>query len=471
MKKSLVWFRQDLRLNDNPALHAAAQACDQILAVYIFDETKTVLKMGNRSLWWLEQSLKSLNHSLDNKLNIFKQSTVEQILKLIEEHQISEVFWNDCYQPWQRKLEEDLTLELAKKNIKTTCFNGSLLWEINETLKSDNTPYKVFTPFYKNLISNAKPPRAPLKAPKNIKFIKDKNALSITEISFGTHHASETKLKNIWEPGEAAAAKKLNFFIDENISSYQVQRDFPALAKTSRLSPHLHFGEISPNQVWHCALNFKPSSLAAKTNVETFLKELIWREFSYNLLYHNPNLYKDNFQPKFDNFPWKADKTLLKAWQNGETGYPFIDAGMRELLETGYMHNRVRMIVASFLVKNLLQPWQDGAAWFWEKLVDADLANNSASWQWVAGSGADAAPFFRIFNPITQAKKFDPDGEYIKKFVPELLSLPPKHLFSPWLATPAVLQQAKIKLGKTYPFPIIDLELSRKKALEYFKKL
>ena len=266
--------------------------------------------------------------------------------------------------------------------------------------------------------------------------------------------------------GEKGAYKRLEHFISQGLDQYKEGRNFPSKPYVSRLSPHLRFGEISPNQVWHTLVN-----MGDDKNINHFCSELGWREFSYNLLYHNPDLPKRNLQSKFDNFPWQENRMALKAWQKGQTGVPMVDAGMRELWQTGYMHNRVRMIVGSFLVKNLRLHWHHGERWFWDTLVDADLANNSASWQWIAGCGADAAPYFRIFNPITQGEKFDPNGDYIRSYVPEISNLPNKYLFCPWEAPASVLDSSGIKLGQTYPEPIINIRVSREKALEAFKSL
>ena len=269
-----------------------------------------------------------------------------------------------------------------------------------------------------------------------------------------------------WHIGEDHAQDRLQEFVDHGLKDYKEGRNFPAQQNVSRLSPHLHFGEISPNQAWYAA-----KQKGKGQNMDHFLSELGWREFSYSLLYHFPKLPRKNLQAKFDKFPWRNDKRLLRRWQQGQTGYPIVDAGMRELWQTGYMHNRVRMIVGSFLVKNLLLHWHHGERWFWDCLVDADLANNSASWQWIAGCGADAAPYFRIFNPVTQGQKFDAAGEYTRHFVPELKDLPDKFLFNPWQAPPGVLNEAGVTLGKTYPEPVVDLKLSRERALQAFASL
>ena len=337
-------------------------------------------------------------------------------------------------------------------------------------MKEDGTPYKVFTPFYrKGCLQNSPEPRIPLEAPKNIKFLKHEE-LHLEELELLPKINWYKNFKDEWSPGENGAREKLNQFLQLGINDYKDGRNFPSKKNVSRLSPHLHHGEISPNTVWY-EVKEKAETMDSYRDGDHYLSELGWREFSYNLLYFFPYLPNENLQRKFDNFPWEENNELLIKWQKGETGYPIVDAGMRELWKTGYLHNRVRMIVGSFLVKNLLLHWHHGQEWFWETLVDADLANNSASWQWVSGSGADAAPYFRIFNPVTQGEKFDPNGDYIKHYIPELKNLNGKFLYAPWEAPESVLQAAGIELGKNYPNPIVDLKLSREKALAAFEKL
>ncbi|MEI6730766.1 MAG: deoxyribodipyrimidine photo-lyase, partial [Pseudomonadota bacterium] len=335
------------------------------------------------------------------------------------------------------------------------------LFEPWETLKSDGSQYKVFTPFFKNSYMGSKQPRLPLAKPEKIELVNDLNSDSLEQLELLPKINWASKLAANLQSGEKAGQLRLNQFLDSGIGSYKIGRDFPSQASVSRLSPYLHFGEISPNQAWYAA-----KMKTEDGNSERFCSELGWREFSYSLLYHFPELPDKNWQAKFDNFPWRYDKELLEKWQKGQTGFPIIDAGMRELWQTGYMHNRVRMIVASFLVKNLLIDWRYGAKWFWDCLFDADLAANSASWQWVAGCGADAAPYFRIFNPITQGEKFDSQGQSTRSFVPELAKLPDKYLFAPWQASDEILSRAGVILGKNYPKPIVDLKESRERALQ-----
>lgn len=451
-QKTLVWFRQDLRLADNPALHEAVKN-GSVMAVYILDDkTPGEFKMGAASRWYLHYSLASLNKSLDNQLNFYCGDAQTIILELVKKHHITAVYWNRCYEPWRIKADAALKSKLPI----CKSFNGSLLWEPWQVLKGDGTPYKVFTPYYKNGCLQKPAPRMILPAPKKINLVCDDKAIPLQALNLLPQVNWDKAFLPHWSIGEQNADKKLNKFLKNNIGTYKENRDFPAKSSTSYLSPCLHFGELSPNQVWY----------SAPHDGADFLRQLVWREFSYYLLYHFPTLPFDNFQKKFNDFPWRKNTKNLKAWQQGKTGYPLIDAGMRELWQTGYMHNRVRMVVGSFLVKNLLIHWHEGEAWFWDCLIDADLANNSASWQWVAGTGADAAPYFRIFNPITQGEKFDKEGEYTRRFVPELRDLPNRYLFKPWLAPEAVLKSAGIELGKTYPKPIVDLSFSRMRALE-----
>ena len=346
-------------------------------------------------------------------------------------------------------------------------FNGSLLWEPWNIAKKDGTPYKVFTPYYRKGCLNSDKPRMPLPAPNLSNLISIDHDLKIEDLELMPKHNWYNKMISLWSPGEEGAHSKIEEFISNGLNNYKEGRNFPSNQNVSQLSPHLHFGEVSPNQVWYRAKT-KEGKLGIKKDLDHFLSELGWREFSFNLLYHFPFLPKENLQKKFDNFPWDNDKDKLKKWQKGLTGYPIVDAGMQELWQTGYMHNRLRMVVGSFLVKNLLLHWHHGERWFWDCLIDADLASNSAGWQWIAGSGADAAPYFRIFNPITQGQKFDPEGKYTRKYLPVLNDMPDKFLFNPWEAPEDVLRSAGVKLGENYPLPIVEIGSSRQKALEAF---
>ncbi len=470
--KVLHWFRQDLRLQDNPALSAAVEAGEIIPLFILDDESPKEHRLGGASRWWLHQSLKALNQSLSGKL-IVRTGPAQQVLQqLAEEAAVDLVTWNRGYEPWKTDRDTLIKNDLKQKGIEVRSFNGSLLWEPWDVQKPDGTPYRVFTRYYRNGCLGKAPPRMPTK-------------LDTSQIHFAQHPLEILPIESLalapdknwdlikspnWIPGENGAREQMNNFISLRLKNYKEGRDFPALESTSGLSPHLHFGEISPHQVWH-AIQFQEGINGPDLNTEHFKTELAWREFSHHLLFNNPQLPHKNIQSKFDSFPWRKSKDALRKWQRGQTGIPMVDAGMRELWQTGYMHNRVRMIVGSFLTKNLGLDWRLGERWFWDTLVDADLANNSASWQWVAGCGADAAPFFRIFNPVTQGQKFDPDGLYIKKWIPELAELPSKWLFSPWEAPANVLEDAKVQLGCTYPQPIVDLKKSRQKALDAFAEL
>ena len=466
---AIHWFRQDLRITDNPSLETAAEF-DAVLPIYILDdENSQEFKMGSASRWWLHNSLQSLNESLDGKLSIYSQNPEIVIQELLKKYEVKAVFWNRCYEPWRIDRDIDIKAYLDDKNIETKSFNSHLLWEPWEISKDDGTPYRVFTPYYKKGCLNAEEPRLPSKNLKIDTIFYDQDCEQIDTLDLLPRINWYSQIQEAWKPGEEGAQKRLDQFLEQGLLDYKEGRNFPFKENVSRLSPHLHFGEISPNEVWYQAKT-KESVSGIQKSLEHFLSELGWREFSYYLLYHFPSLPKQNFQAKFNKFPWIKNESFLESWQKGETGYPIVDAGMRELWQTGYMHNRLRMVVGSFLVKNLLIDWREGEDWFWDCLVDADLASNSAGWQWVAGSGADAAPYFRIFNPVTQGLKFDPEGEYTKKYVPELKLLPNKFLFSPWEAPKEILEKAGIELGKDYPEPIVDLKYSRELALEAFGK-
>lgn len=468
MTASLVihWFRQDLRLADNPTLFAAAEQ-GKVLPVYILDQKNAgKYRMGAASRCWLHHSLAALNQALDHKLQIYSGDPKTILLKLVQRYQATAIHWNRCYEPWRVQRDSLIKQTFKQQDIKVQSFNGCLLWEPWQLLKKDNTPYQVFTPFYRNAQS-LQAPRIPLPKPDNLDLISlPEQSLSIESLNLLPKVPWDKPLMTHWNTGEIAAQKTLQHFLKSGIEQYKQGRDFPALAGVSRLSPHLHFGELSPNQAWYAM-----QSRERNDNTVHFCRQLAWREFSYSQLYHHPNLAEKNLQTKFDAFPWQQNPKALSSWQQGQTGIPIVDAGMRELWQTGYMHNRVRMIAASFLVKNLLLPWQQGERWFWDCLLDADMANNSASWQWVAGCGADAAPYFRIFNPVTQGQKFDAQGEYTRRYVPELKASPNKYLFNPWEASNSLLHSAGIVLGKNYPHPIVDLKLSRTRALEAFKTL
>jgi deoxyribodipyrimidine photo-lyase len=466
---NIAWFRNDLRISDNPALSAAADGGRPVLPVYILDdESPGEFAMGAASRWWLHHSLSRLNEALDGRLLLACGNAETLIPDLAAEVDAAGVYWNRGYEPWQVRRDRSIKSSLREKRYIAESYAGSLLFEPQSVTKADGTPYRVFTPFYRNgCLQNMPAPREPLSVP-DVRLSDAKvDSVPIEALQLLPEIEWYQGIDAEWSPGEKGAMKRLDTFLADGIAHYRKGRDRPDKPYVSRLSPHLHFGELSPNQAWYAA----GDSGAPDKDIDHFRSELGWREFSYYLLYHFPELPRTNFQKKFDRFPWRDDEEGLVAWQRGRTGYPIVDAGMRELWQTGYMHNRVRMIVGSFLVKNLLIHWHHGEAWFRDTLVDADLANNSASWQWIAGCGADAAPYFRIFNPVTQSGKFDPDGDYIRRFVPELADLPAKHIHEPWAAPEEVMQDAGVTLGEDYPLPIVDLKETRERALEAFKSL
>jgi deoxyribodipyrimidine photo-lyase len=465
----IMWFRQDLRLSDNPALLAASQQ-GKIVAVYILDKASEWSR-GKASNWWLHHSLSALNKSLNGNLWILSGDPTKLLPDFAKQHSASHIYWNRCYEPSTLHSDNKTKEKLSGAGLVVKNFNSSLLWEPWENLKQDGTPYKIFTPFYKHAMSSnllATPSKAPTPTVKYIACKQKPDRIDSLTLLSKTH--SYEDIPSTWTPGEQGAKQRLQKFIDNGLSDYRNGRDYPAKCHISMLSPHLHFGEISPTEA---VQTVKQAGIlnADESQAEHFIRELAWREFSYYTLYHFPHLCQQNMRSQFDHFPWVKDEKNLICWQQGETGFPLIDAGMRELRQTGYMHNRVRMVVASFLVKNLMIHWMEGARWFWNCLVDADLANNNFNWQWVAGSGADTSPYFRIFNPITQSKKFDPEGIYIRRYVPELRNLSNKAIHAPSIANPNELQKAGIELGRNYPREIVDLSTSRAQALEAYKSL
>ena len=463
---AIHWFRQDLRLEDNPAFTEAAKHA-KVLPIYILDdENAGDYARGAASRVWLHHSLDALNKSLGGKLAVYKGDALEILKGLISRHNITAVYWNRCYEPWRIKRDGKIKESLKENDVNVESMNGSLLWEPWDVKKNDGEPYKVFTPFYRKGCMGADKPRQPLDAPEKVNYQSDDESVSINSLDLLPNISWDKPLTKHWDISEKGAHEKFDDFLEDGLAHYKEGRNLPDKPYVSRMSPYLHFGLVSPNQLW-----YKVRAKGNNENIDHFCSELGWREFSYTQLYYNPDLPKKNLQKKFDKFPWRQSKDLLEAWQKGQTGVPMVDAGMRQLWQTGYMHNRVRMIVGSFLVKNLRLHWHSGERWFWDTLVDADLANNSASWQWIAGCGADAAPYFRIFNCVTQGQKFDPDGGYVREFVPEIADLPNKYLFNPWEAPESVLKEAGIELGKTYPKPIVDLKKSREEALEAFKSL
>lgn len=445
---SIVWLRNDLRLADNPALHAAQSTGREVIVVYVLDQESVGCRpLGAATKWWLHESLVSLNRDLEklgNRLVLLRGAGPKVIHALAIKVGAAAVFWNRRYGS-ARNGDAELKEELKSANIVCQSFQANLLFEPWEVQNGEGKAFRVFTPFWRAATSGGVP-RSTLPAVTKLPLFREVEGDGLENWNLVTPGQNWTqKFTEIWNPGEAGAHSRLDGFIEATLRNYH-RRDEPGPVTTSRLSPHLRFGELSPNQVWS-ALD-RPLPDEAQKNKAKFLSEIGWREFSYNILFNFTELASKNFRPEFDHFPWgEPEKTVMEAWEKGVTGVPLVDAGMRELWSTGYMHNRVRMVVASFLVKNLLIDWRAGEAWFWDTLVDADEANNPASWQWVAGSGADAAPYFRVFNPLLQAEKFDPEQEYVRRWVPELDT-------------------------KDYPQqPIVDLKVSRNRALEAFDVL
>ncbi len=470
----IVWFRQDLRLDDNPALVAAVQQ-GAVLPVYILDDEQSGnWRNGAAGRWWLHRSLQQLGQQLEGQLRFFSGNAGDILQHLVRAVGAQRVFWNRCYEPWRTARDRRIKEDLNRSGIEVKSFNASLLWEPWEILKADGTPYKVFTPYYRKGCLGGNTPRPPVESRPLQRFYSSANisgSCSLDEFGLLPSAGWYKKLEQYWQPGEAGARQRLNEFVADGLDGYRQARDFPALEQTSRLSPHLHFGEISPHQIRQTLSTTAATEKVPHDDLDHFLSELAWREFSYYQLYHTPHLPDHPLREEFERFSWVHDARGLKLWQQGMTGYPLVDAGMRELWETGFMHNRVRMVVGSFLVKNQLLPWQQGENWFWDCLVDADLASNSASWQWVAGCGADAAPYFRIFNPVLQGQKFDPHGDYVRRYVPEIAELPDKYLHAPWTAPAAVLERLGIVLGRDYPLPLVELKWSRQRALATYQQM
>lgn len=469
---TILWLRHDLRLHDNPAL-VWATGRGAVIPIYIDDHrADTSSAAGGASRWWLHHALADhAAHWAGHGIQlIIRQGDPLNILQdVIRVSGANAVTWNRCYEPYARSRDEIIKSTLRGQGIEVTSHNASLLVEPWEVKTGAGTPFKVYTPFSKACFARAIP--QPVPTPETFTPV----AVDIPNTPLEALKLLPTKpdwsqgLAQEWEPTSKAAHTMLHNFLDERLEDYKIDRDRPDRAGTSRLSPYLHFGQISPRTLWRHTQNYIATTPEATEGGTCYQRELLWREFSYHLLYHFPDLPHKPFNARFDNFPWRTDEEALRRWQKGQTGYPIVDAGMRQLWQTGWMHNRVRMIVASFLVKDLLIPWQAGAAWFWDTLVDADLASNAASWQWVAGSGADAAPYFRIFNPTLQGKKFDPSGHYIRRYVPELAALSDRLIHEPWNASPLELRQVGIMLGHHYPLPMVDHAKARDAAMQAYR--
>lgn len=469
---TLIWYRNDLRIDDQPALLRGIERGGAVVPVYIWSpDEEGDWPPGSATKCWLHQSLRRLDADLrdrGSRLILRRGPALEMLQSLIRECGASAVFWNRRYEPAAIARDTRVKTELCARGTMVESCNGSLLFEPWTIQTATGTPFKVFTPFWRKCLSQgtpAEPDRAPERwpAPRDWPTSLDLDALALEP-----RIRWDAGIRSTWTPGASGAANELKRFLPNGVAAYKADRDRPDHDGTSRLSPYLHFGEISPRQVWHSVMQWtrKQFGRGGEEAGEPYLRQLVWREFAHHLLYHFPQTATEPLRSEFAAFPWEEDASALRAWQQGQTGYPFIDAGMRQLWATGWMHNRVRMAVASFLVKDLLVPWQAGARWFWETLVDADLANNTLGWQWTAGCGADAAPYFRVFNPVGQGKRFDPQGAYIRRWVPELARLPTEWIHEPWRAGCEALKAAGVVLGVNYPRPIVDHAEARVRALE-----
>ena len=470
----VVLFRNDLRVSDNLALSAAAATGRPLVTLFILEDAgEGARPPGAARRWWLHHSLEALSRrmaALGGRLLLRRGTTAGVVDAVLAATGADAVYWNRRYDPPAIAVDAAMKTGLRGRGIRAESFDGCLLHEPARLSTGAGTPYRVFTPFWRALADGPEP-RDPADPPRHLRAFSG----PVGGEDLGSWNLLPRQpdwaggLRESWTPGEDGASSRLADFLDERIDGYRLGRDRPGVEATSRLSPHLAHGEITPFQVV-AALRSR-RDIAGSGDAETFRKELAWREFSHHLLFHYPALASRNHDGRFDDFPWRDDHAALRRWQQGRTGFPIVDAGMRQLWRTGWMHNRVRMVAASFLVKHLLVDWRAGERWFWDTLVDADPANNPASWQWVAGSGADTAPYFRVFNPILQGEKFDPEGDYVRSHVPELADLPAKFIHQPWKAPEAVLSAAGVKLGTTYPVTLIEHHEARSRALAAYERL
>jgi deoxyribodipyrimidine photo-lyase len=478
MTRALVWLRRDLRLRDNAALARACASADQVIPVFIHaPEEEAAWSPGAASRWWLHHSLAALDAALraaGSRLVIRSGPSLATLQTLIRETGATVVYFNRLYEPASLARDRAIEETLRAQGVETESFSGALLFEPWSLRTGSGTPFQVFTPFW-NAGQRRPPPQPPLGKPRNLRpparlpKSHELNAVGLLPtLSWADGFAPH------WRPGEAGALARLKRFCADGLADYPRTRDLPAVDGVSRLSPHLHFGELTPRQVWYAvqtAADTRRSSGLARA-AAAYLRQIGWREFAFHVLHHWCDTPEQPLRPAFAQFPWRKNYAeLLQAWQRGQTGYPLIDAGMRELWASGWMHNRVRMVVASFLVKNLRIPWQEGARWFSDTLVDADLANNTLGWQWAAGCGADAAPYFRIFNPRLQGEKFDPDGVYVRRWLPELARVPRRYVHAPWTMPAAVQDDCGCMIERDYPAPVVDFATSRREALAAYGEL
>ncbi|MFN3353354.1 MAG: cryptochrome/photolyase family protein [Brevundimonas sp.] len=468
----ILWFRRDLRLADNPALEHAHATGRPILPVYILDETTEGRPLGGASRWWLDKSLRALGEALaerGTRLILRRGDAETELRRLIDQTGADRVFLNRLFEPAAFARDADIAHALKAEGVEVKGYNGALLCRPGSVRTGSGGPYKVFTPFFRALMANAEAPPHTL-GPRQFQSVPEVGSEDLD--GWGLHPTRPDWSAGFdWTPGEEGAREALKRFTSGPLADYARLRDLPGKDGTSRLSPHLHWGEISPWRAVAAARDAASKGEVSEVQADKFIVEIGWRDFSAHLLAEFPQITDTAFRPEYDAMPWRRDAAALEAWKRGRTGYPIVDAGMRQLWTTGWMHNRVRMIVASFLIKHLLIDWREGEAWFWDTLVDADQASNAQNWQWVAGSGADAAPYFRIFNPITQGQKFDEDGRYVRRWVPELARLGDRWLHAPWTAPPEVLRDAGVRLGHSYPRPIVEHDAARKRALDALKSI
>ncbi len=467
---TILWFRRDLRLDDNPALTHALTNSARIIPVYIHaPDDETPWAPGAASRWWLHQSLLALDQSLRDlgtRLWIARGDSLTELRRIIAATGATQAVWNRLYDPATRERDTLIKQALRTDGLHCDSFNAALLFEPWQIANASGQPYRVFSAFWRTCVRELPRIQTAAPAPLSVPAGADlTNSLNLADLDLLPRIRWDQGLRETWTPGAAAALQQAATFLDTRVAVYGEARDRPDQPGTSRLSPALHFGEISPRRLLAMVVERHGDPTAAP--VEHFVRELGWREFSYHLLYHFPQTPSLPLDGRFADFRWRTEgaDALLDVWQHGQTGIPLVDAGMRELWHTGWMHNRVRMVVASLLTKHLRLPWQLGAQWFWETLVDADLACNTQGWQWTAGCGADAAPYFRIFNPVRQGERFDPDGDYVRRWCPELARLPGNLIQQPWTASPPGLSAAGVRLGDNYPLPVVDLAVSRRDAL------
>ncbi len=473
---SIVWFRRDLRVVDNPALSAAADR-GPVLPVYIYSpEEDGAWAPGGASRAWLHRSLNRLADDLNDlgaELHFYCGDSSEILDRLVGETGADAVYYNRRYEPQGADVDKRVGDALSARGVTVRSFKSALLFEPHEIENRAGLPFRVFTPFYRHCLARLGPAE-PGPPPRSLEPTTKlpPAGVKLKALGLAPEHPWADGVLSWWSPGEKGAAEELEVFLESAVDRYPEDRDVPGVRGVSRLSPHLHHGELSPRSVLAAVREVeRDGGAAARAGTEAFLRQIVWREFAAHLLFHFPALAEQPFDKRFENFPWRSDPEGFTAWTRGLTGYPLVDAGMRELWATGWMHNRVRMVVASFLTKHLLVHWHSGARWFWDTLVDADLANNTMGWQWTAGCGVDPSPYFRIFNPVAQGERFDPDGRYVRRWVPELAALPDRVLHRPFEAGERALAQAGVRLGENYPQPLVEHKAARERALMAYDRV